>query len=84
MEHIKVEMCKHFGVKVAFRQIDKANTNNPDLYLLSVKDAIALSDELKNKAYEIIDEVNAVPIVPSALKVAPLAANSPPKRLCSL
>ena len=68
MEPIKVEMCKPFGVKVAFRQIDRANTNNPDLYLLSVKDAIALSDELKNKAYEIIDEVNAVPVVPTTLK----------------
>lgn len=65
-EPIKVEVYKPYGVIITLRDNDRVKGN--DRYMISVKDAIALSDELKKQAYLIIDEVNAVPIVPSALK----------------
>ena len=65
-EPIKVEVHKPYGVIITLRSDDKVKGN--DRYMISVKDAIALSDELNKQAYSIINEVNAVPIVPSALK----------------
>lgn len=67
-EKIEIESCKPYGIKVHFRFEDRVKQNIENMYILSVKDTIDLADRMLKAAYEIVDEVNSVPIVPSALK----------------